>query len=314
MPDLYQQAVADLVAEGLVQDLEAVQVEEEHGQVRARSLGAREGVGETVHEERPVGQAGQGVAEGLADQLVEPAGELVDLLRLLLDGREQAREGAHEGADLVLAAGLGGPLRVLLVADPRRARQRGRDVPHHEGAARHQDRGEDQERRDADQVGQPGERAQQLADRRAEGIGEEQQREDRAEGEGEDHLAPDLLAGERHLTIDRSLGHEGVPKVTDRARGMPRSGGPNRLITRVRARPRAYKLSRKATIFVYGAFHTALPSRSESSRLGASVGLVASEICGLPDSLPSPRLDPLGAATSHPRWPRVLTESWPLSR
>src|SRR6266404_5738119 len=79
-------------------------------------------------------------------------------------------------------------------------------------AARHQDRGEDEERRDADRVGQAGERAQQLADRRAEGISEEQQREDRAEGAGEDDLAPDLLAGERHLTIDRSLGHEEAPR------------------------------------------------------------------------------------------------------
>src|SRR5260370_23858231 len=104
-----------------------------------------------------------------------------------------------------------------------------------------------------------------------------------------------------------------LQRVTDRAGGGPRGGGSNRLIRRGRLRPRVYKLSRKATIFVYGAFHTALPSRSESNKLGASVGLVASEICGLPDSLPSPRLDPLGAATSHPRWPRVPTESWPLS-
>src|SRR5258708_23449656 len=93
--------------------------------------------------------------------------------------------------------------------------------------------------------------------------------------------------------------------VTDRAREVPRGGGSNRLIRRGRLRPRAYKLSRKATIFVYGAFHTALPSRSESNKLGASVGLVASEICGLPDSLPSPRLDPLAAPTSPPPRPRV---------
>ena len=122
-------------------------------------LGPREGVREAIHEERAVGQPGQGIAEGLAGELVEAAGELVDLLRLLLDRREHAREGAHEGADLVLAAGLDGQVRVLLVAELRGARQRGGDVPDDEGAARHQDRGEDQEGRDADRVGQAHDRA-----------------------------------------------------------------------------------------------------------------------------------------------------------
>ena len=34
------------------------------------SLGEREGVGPTVQEERPVGQAGQGIMEGLMDGLL----------------------------------------------------------------------------------------------------------------------------------------------------------------------------------------------------------------------------------------------------
>src|ERR1700732_583949 len=96
---------------------------------------------------------------------------------------------------------------------------------------------------------------------------------------------------------------------------MPRDGWPKPLIPRTRpdraggdsgaARRVAYKLSEKATFFVYGAFHTALPSRSASSRLGLSVGLVASETCGLPGSVAGPRLAPGGGGTRPARRPGV---------
>ncbi len=212
MADLHQEPVADLLAERVVQDLEAVEVEEEDRQVAAAALGPGQGVGEAIHEEGAVGQPGQGIAEGLADELVQPARELVDLLRLLLDRREHAREGAHEGADLVLAGRLRRQLRALLVAELRGARERGGDVPDDEGATRHEERGEGEERGNAHRVAQAHDRAQELADRGVEGVGQQEQRDDRAQGEGEDHLAPDLLSGERHLAIDRALGHRRSPR------------------------------------------------------------------------------------------------------
>jgi hypothetical protein len=211
MADFHQKPVADLLAERVVQDLETVQIEEEHRQVGAGPLRAGQGVGEAVHEEGPVGQPGQGVAEGLADELVQPARKLVDLLRLLLDGGEHAREGAHEGADLIFAGRLRRQFRALLVAELRGARQGGGDVPDDEGAAGHEERGEGEERRDAHRGRHTHERAQELAHRGVKRVGQQEQRDHRAEGEGEDHLAPDPLAGEGHLTIDRGLAHSCLP-------------------------------------------------------------------------------------------------------
>ena len=129
MAHFHQKPVADLLAQRVVEDLEAIQIEEEDRQVGAGALRAGQGVGQAIHEEGTVGQPGQGIAEGLADELVQPARELVDLLRLLLDGGEHAREGAHEGADLVLPGRLRRQFRALLVAELRGARQGGGDVP-----------------------------------------------------------------------------------------------------------------------------------------------------------------------------------------
>ncbi len=65
--DLAQQRVADLVPEGVVDELEPVEVQqhEGHGVLRRRPI---EGLGEADVEHGPVGQPGEGVALGEADE------------------------------------------------------------------------------------------------------------------------------------------------------------------------------------------------------------------------------------------------------
>ncbi len=62
--DLAEQVVADVVAPGVVDQLEAVDVEEEQGDVGAVAAGPGEGLLQVVEQERPVGEAGQRVVEG----------------------------------------------------------------------------------------------------------------------------------------------------------------------------------------------------------------------------------------------------------
>src|SRR5206468_7935768 len=64
-----QQPVAGLVAQGVVDELEPVQVQEQHRHRGAAALGAGQGQGNPVLEEDPVGQAGEGVVGGLVGQL-----------------------------------------------------------------------------------------------------------------------------------------------------------------------------------------------------------------------------------------------------
>ena len=68
-----QQRVALGVAEGVVDFLEAVQVQEQHCQQRALAAqaggGLRDGAGQRVHELAAVGQAGQVIVRGLVAQL-----------------------------------------------------------------------------------------------------------------------------------------------------------------------------------------------------------------------------------------------------
>ena len=90
--DLLQQPVAQAVAQGVVDDLEAIEVEEQDGQPRraAVRLGHRDG--EAVVEQQPVGQAGEGVV----------VGELLDLLlgALALGHVERDPEGGRAAAVL----------------------------------------------------------------------------------------------------------------------------------------------------------------------------------------------------------------------
>ena len=59
-----QQCVAGVVAEGVVDRLEVVEVEKQHGQRAERAAVQLERVAEPVGEQRPVGQPGQRVVEG----------------------------------------------------------------------------------------------------------------------------------------------------------------------------------------------------------------------------------------------------------
>src|SRR4029453_12130121 len=158
--------------------------------------------------------------------------------------------------------------------------------------------------------------SQGLARRSGERVGDQQQRNDRAEGKGEDHFAPDLLPGKCHFTIDGFVAHP-ASEGRNRARAVPRGGQAKALIRRVsNQRPlarrlEAYKFSKAATIFVYGAFHNVAPARSDSRRVGAALGLIAIEACGRAGSLPSPRLAPVGAATSQPCWSPRPTRTRP---
>ena len=67
-----QQLVADQVAEAVVDDLEAVEVEEEDGGQRARGSRRERSIDlpQAVHEQRAVGQAGQRVVQGVVEQLL----------------------------------------------------------------------------------------------------------------------------------------------------------------------------------------------------------------------------------------------------
>jgi hypothetical protein len=96
---------------------------------------------------------------------------------------------------------------MLVAADLRGTRERGRDVPHHERAARHEEAREEEDGRHAHQIRETRERPQELAQRGIERVGEEEQGQERAEGQGEDDLAPHVQAGKRDLSVDGFLGH-----------------------------------------------------------------------------------------------------------
>ena len=84
--DALEQAVAHAVAQRVVDDLEAVQVQEQHGQPLARAVRVGHRHRETVVEQHPVGQAGERVLVGqAADTLLRPLA-LGDV-----EGREQQR-------------------------------------------------------------------------------------------------------------------------------------------------------------------------------------------------------------------------------
>ncbi|GAC1324011.1 MAG: hypothetical protein NVSMB13_04760 [Mycobacteriales bacterium] len=62
---LDEQLVADLVTEGVVHALEPVEVEEQHGHRLLAGPGPQQALLEPVLEQRPVGQPGERVVEGL---------------------------------------------------------------------------------------------------------------------------------------------------------------------------------------------------------------------------------------------------------
>ena len=65
-----EQLVADLVTEVVVDDLEPIDVAEEHGHPAAGAVGLEQRVVEVVEEQAAVGQAGQGILERMPGQLL----------------------------------------------------------------------------------------------------------------------------------------------------------------------------------------------------------------------------------------------------
>lgn len=85
--DLPQQAISDFVAQALVDQLEAIQVQEEQGRGPPRALRRRERQIEAIYQELAVGKAGERVVEGEACEL-ELAAHALD--RVADAPREQA--------------------------------------------------------------------------------------------------------------------------------------------------------------------------------------------------------------------------------
>ena len=89
-----QHLVADLVAVGVVDRLELVEVDEQHAGERPRPLGALTGVLEPLLEQHPVGQPGEGVVQRAAAELVR------GLLGVLTGLRVDQVGGGDVGQDL----------------------------------------------------------------------------------------------------------------------------------------------------------------------------------------------------------------------
>ena len=64
-----QQRVADGVAEAVVDRLEVIEIEEEHGDRRPLAGPARQRVAHAVLEQRAIGEAGQRIVERLVGEL-----------------------------------------------------------------------------------------------------------------------------------------------------------------------------------------------------------------------------------------------------
>ena len=80
-----QEPVSREVAQAVVHELETVEVEEEHGEaVLVPPAAVRHGLTQTVEEQRPVGQSGEGIVEGVVEDL---------RLRLLAEGDVGLRAG-----------------------------------------------------------------------------------------------------------------------------------------------------------------------------------------------------------------------------
>ena len=138
--DGLQQPVAGLVAERVVDDLEAVEVEEQHGGAGVRLAAARaaQGLLEPVDEERAVGEAGQRVVQRVVLQALDGAavvGGVADgahervrverRLRQVVDGAGRARRLDGVGAARVAEHHhLGARVLLQQLADRRRVRER----------------------------------------------------------------------------------------------------------------------------------------------------------------------------------------------
>jgi hypothetical protein len=102
-PDEPQEAIAVVVAQRVVDELEPVEVEEHHDRAGARARGGGHGTLHAIVEQRAVGQTGQDVVQRLAAALVGPAPGAVQRQQRQheqrqehgLEHREQDRERAE---------------------------------------------------------------------------------------------------------------------------------------------------------------------------------------------------------------------------
>ncbi|MDP9397604.1 MAG: hypothetical protein M3P96_07150 [Actinomycetota bacterium] len=120
-----EQVVARRVAQAVVDGLEVVDVDEQHGEVLAGAAADRFGVAEPVGEQRPVAQPGEGVVQRLMPQA---------LLELLAVGH--VAHGQHDALDgrivqEIVADGLHVAVGAVVVAHPARHERRGVALGHH---------------------------------------------------------------------------------------------------------------------------------------------------------------------------------------
>ena len=82
------------MAQGVVHDLEVVEVEEQDDRDQPRGVGRLEALGHALGEERPIGEAGQGIVVGLVlELLLEPRQGAERLLQLAVLERDRRVAG-----------------------------------------------------------------------------------------------------------------------------------------------------------------------------------------------------------------------------
>ncbi len=111
-----QQLVAGLVAERVVDLLEAVEVDEQRRALGAAPAGAREHLLDPVEDQRPVGQTGERVVQRLVPDALEQPG-VADRDRRL------ARETAQPARELGVVAQALGPVDDVADDEADRARR-----------------------------------------------------------------------------------------------------------------------------------------------------------------------------------------------
>ena len=125
--DAQEQLVASGVAEGVVHRLEAVEVDEQDSHERVDAVLLQQGLLEPVEQQRPVGEPGEGVAQGQLGEGLLPDPDRLGQLPLVGDvaGQDDLRPATAEGEGR--AADFDVDQRpVLLPVEPRRHRRSAR--------------------------------------------------------------------------------------------------------------------------------------------------------------------------------------------
>ena len=94
--DHHEHLIAGIVTERVVDELEAVEIAEQHGEHGAGAALSGDGHGDAVLEERPVGQAGQRIVEGPAAELGDVPGlDAAEVVGPAGEQRHAQAEGRH---------------------------------------------------------------------------------------------------------------------------------------------------------------------------------------------------------------------------